>query len=137
MENQHSVALAAEIVAAFVSNNSVPRNELTDLLVAVHAAVKQLGEGVASAPVEAIALAPAVSIRKSITPDYLICLEDGKRFKSLKRHLATLGMTPEQYRAKWNLPSDYPMVAPDYAARRSALAKGAGFGTGRGRRSVA
>ena len=136
MENQHSIAIAAEIVAAFVSNNSVPRSEVADLLVAVHAAVQQLGHDAENAPVEAMAPVPAIAIRKSITPDYLVCLEDGKHFKSLKRHLATLGMTPEQYRAKWNLPSDYPMVAPDYAARRSALAKGAGFGAGR-RKKVA
>ena len=71
---------------------------------------------------------PAVSIRKSITPDYLICLEDGKKFKSLKRHLGTLGLTPDQYRAKWNLPADYPVVAPNYAATRSALAKAIGLG---------
>src|SRR5271155_4003301 len=71
---------------------------------------------------------PAVSIRKSVSPDYLICLDDGLKFKSLRRHLATLGMTPEQYRAKWSLPSDYPMVAPNYAAQRSALAKSLGLG---------
>jgi predicted transcriptional regulator len=73
-------------------------------------------------------LTAAVSVRKSITPDHLICLDDGKKFKSLKRHLGSLGMTPDQYRAKWNLPGDYPMVAPNYAAARSALAKGMGLG---------
>ena len=131
MENEYSIRLAAEIVAAFVSNNSLPRNELTELLVTVNAAVRQLSDAGASAPAEVEPLVPPVSIRKSVTPDYLICLEDGKRFKSLKRHLATLGMTPEQYRDKWSLPADYPMVAPGYSAKRSALAKGAGFGKAR------
>jgi len=84
--------------------------------------------GFLSAPAVIDTPEPAVSIRKSVTPDYLICLEDGKRFKSLRRHLAKLGMTPEQYRPKWNLPSTYPMVAPNYAAQRSALAKSIGFG---------
>ena len=131
MENEYSIRLAAEIVAAFVSNNSLPRNELTELLATVNAAVRQLSDAGASAPAEVEPLVPPVSIRKSVTPDYLICLEDGKRFKSLKRHLATLGMTPEQYRDKWSLPADYPMVAPGYSAKRSALAKGAGFGKAR------
>ena len=133
MENEYSIRLAAEIVAAFVSNNSLPRNELTELLVTVNMAVRKLSEPGHSAPAETEPLVPPVSIRKSVTPDYLICLEDGKHFKSLKRHLATLGMTPEQYREKWSLPSDYPMVAPGYSAKRSALAKGAGFGKARGK----
>jgi predicted transcriptional regulator len=120
--------MAAEIVAAFVSNNSVPRSELSALFETVHAAVKRLAEGGAVAPAVIESPAPAVSIRKSISPDYLICLDDGLRFKSLRRHLSTLGMTPDQYRVKWNLPSDYPMVAPNYAAQRSALAKNSGFG---------
>ena len=106
------IELAAEIVAAFVSNNSLPRAELAAVIETVHAAVKRLAEGAEVAPAVIDAPAPAVSIRKSVTPDYLICLEDGKRFKSLRRHLAKLGMTPEQYRAKWDLPSTYPMVAP-------------------------
>ncbi len=119
---------AAEIVTSFISNNSLPRGELPSLIEAVHAAVKTLAEGgeVAAAVIDPPA--PPVSIRKSVTPDYLICLEDGKRFKSLRKHLAALGMTPEQYRAKWNLPSTYPMVAPNYAAQRSALAKTIGLG---------
>ena len=97
---------------AFVANNAVPRADLSALFEGLHSAVKRLADGGEVAPAAIDPPAPAVSIRKSITPDYLICLEDGKRFKSLRRHLATHGMTPEQYRAKWNLPSTYPMVAP-------------------------
>ena len=121
------IDLAAEIVTSFVSNNSVPRSELAALIEAVHAAVKRLEQPSEAATAVSEPLAPAVSVRKSVTPDYLSCLDDGRRFKSLRRHLATLGMTPEQYRAKWNLPSDYPMVAPSYA-QRSALAKSLGLG---------
>ena len=94
----------------------------------MHAAVKRLADGREVAPATIDPPTPAVSICRSVTPDYLICLDDGRKFKSLRRHLATLGMTPEQYRAKWSLPSDYPMVAPNYAAQRSALAKNIGFG---------
>jgi len=122
------IELATEIVTSFISNNSLPRGELAAVIEMVHAAVKRLAEGAEAPPAVVDAPAPAVSIRKSVTPDYLVCLEDGKRFKSLRRHLATLGMTPEQYRAKWNLPSTYPMVAPNYAAQRSAMAKGIGLG---------
>jgi MucR family transcriptional regulator, transcriptional regulator of exopolysaccharide biosynthesis len=96
------------------------------LIEAVHLALTNLG-GVTAAP-KAEPLVPAVSIRKSITADYLICLDDGKKFKSLRRHIANLGMTPDQYRVKWGLPESYPMVAPDYAAKRSALAKKFGLG---------
>ena len=128
MATLNPIELAAEIVAAFVSNNSLPRAELAAVIETVHAAVKRLAEGAEVAPAVIDAPAPAVSIRKSVTPDYLICLEDGKRFKSLRRHLAKLGMTPEQYRAKWDLPSTYPMVAPNYAAQRSALARAIGLG---------
>ncbi len=117
------IELAAEMVAAFVSNNSVPMSELPALIHAVHTAVARLAVGPETAPPQTEAKAPAVPIRKSITPDFLICLEDGKRFKTMRRHLAGLGLTPAQYREKWNLPSDYPMVAPNYAAQRSALAK--------------
>jgi len=120
--------LAAEIVTSFVSNNSVPRGDLAALIEAVHAAVKRLAQPSEAATAVSEAPAPAVSVRKSVTPDHLICLDDGRRFKSLRRHLATLGMTPEQYRAKWSLPSDYPMVASNYAAQRSALAKSLGLG---------
>jgi predicted transcriptional regulator len=128
MTKSNPVELAAEIVAAFVSYNPVPKSELPALIEAIHSAVDRLEKGLESAPPQAPVKAPAVSIRKSITPDYLICLEDGKQYKSLRRHLAGLGLTPEQYREKWGLPSDYPMVAPNYAALRSAMAKKIGLG---------
>ena len=121
------IELAAEILTAFVANNSVPRAELAALFEGLHAALKKLADGEVAPPVVEPPT-PAVSIRKSVTPDYLICLDDGKRFKSLRRHLTMLGMTPDQYRVKWKLPSDYPMVAPNYAAQRSAFAKNIGFG---------
>ena len=127
MANLNAMELAAEIVTSFVSNNSVPRGELAALIETVHAAVTRLEMGgIAATAIDPPT--PAVSIRKSVAPDYLICLEDGKRFKSMRRHLAMLGMTPEQYRAKWNLPSTYPMVAPNYTAQRSTLAKKIGLG---------
>ena len=127
MATSDAIELAAEILTAFVANNSVPRAELAALFEGLHASLKRLAYGEVAPPV-IDPPAPAVSIRKSVTPDYLICLEDGKQFKTLRGHLATLGMTPEQYRAKWSLPSDYPMVAPTYAAQRSALAKRLGLG---------
>ena len=123
-----SLELAAELAAAYVSNNPVPKSELPDLILQVHSALARLGSEPDAAPPEAEPKAPAVPIRRSVTPDYLICLEDGKRFKSLRRHLGLLGLTPEQYREKWKLPSDYPMVAPNYATQRSALAKKIGLG---------
>jgi predicted transcriptional regulator len=122
------IELAAEILTAFVANNSVPKNELAALFEGLHAALKRLADGGGVAPAIIETPEPAVSIRKSVTPDYLICLDDGLKFKSLRRHLAMLGMTPEQYRVKWDLPSTYPMVAANYAAQRSALAKKSGFG---------
>ena len=128
MGASNPIELAAEIVAAFVSNNPLPKAELPSLIHAVHMAVVRLAAGPESAQPQIEEKTPAVPIRKSITPDFLICLDDGKRFKSLRRHLAGLGLTPEQYREKWNLPSDYPMVAPNYAAQRSALAKQIGLG---------
>ena len=119
--------LAAEIVAAYVSANSVSAAQLPDIIRSVVDALASL-DGQAEAP-KAEALRPTVSIRKSITPDYLICLEDGKKLKMLKRHLrATYDMSPQDYRDKWGLPADYPMVAPSYAARRSAFAKQIGLG---------
>lgn len=120
--------LAAEIVAAFVSNNSLPVAELPGLIASVDAALRSLvaGSSPEAEPVEKPA--PAVPIRRSVTPDYLICLDDGMRLKSLKRHLTALGMTPDDYRKKWGLPADYPMAAPNYAAKRSALAKSFGLG---------
>ncbi len=131
------VEIAADIVSAYVSNNSVSTNDLPVLISNVHSALLQVAAGsLDAAPSEAPK--PAVSVKKSVTPDYIICLEDGKRFKSLKRHLKTkYGMTPAQYREKWNLPPDYPMVAPSYAAARSSLAKAIGLGQQRGKRRIA
>ena len=120
--------LTAEVVTSFVSNNPLPRTELPALIQAVHSAIERLGKKAENAPPQVELKAPAVPVRKSVTPDYLICLEDGKRFKSMRRHLGLLGLTPEQYREKWNLPSDYPIVAPNYAAHRSAMAKKIGLG---------
>jgi predicted transcriptional regulator len=119
---------AAQLVASFVSNNRLPTGELPALIQTIHVALTRLRDGVETQVPEEQTKAPAVSIRQSITPEYLICLEDGKHFKSLRRHLAGHGLTPEQYRTKWKLPSDYPMVAPKYAAQRSALAKAIGLG---------
>jgi predicted transcriptional regulator len=128
MPPSNTLDMTAEMVAAFVSNNSVPASGLAPLIQTIHDALTKLSSGAESPAPKEETKEPAVPIRKSIAPDYLICLEDGKRFKSLKRHLATLGLTPEQYRAKWKLPPNYPMVAPDYAAKRSALAKAIGLG---------
>jgi predicted transcriptional regulator len=121
--------IAADLVSAYVSNNTVPIAEFTALLKSTLAILN------GSAYTEAeVVTAPTekplakVSVKKSVTPDYLICLDDGKQFKSLKRHLSQLGMTPDEYRAKWSLPPDYPMVAPNYSASRSAISKAAGFG---------
>ena len=125
-KTESEIALSAEIVAAYVSHNSVPSGDLSALISSIHATLKKLGADTAAPEPEK--LTPAVAIKKSVTPGYIICLDDGKRFKSLKRHLATLGMTAEQYRLKWTLPKDYPMVAPEYAAKRSALAKSLGLG---------
>jgi predicted transcriptional regulator len=127
------IELAAEIVSAYVSNNSVPAGDLPGLIGEVHTALNKVGNGATEAPAEAPK--PAVSVRKSVTPDYIICLEDGKKFKSLKRHLRTqYDMTPEQYREKWGLAPDYPMVAPNYAKARSELAKEMGLGQQRRKR---
>ncbi|AMX97860.1 MULTISPECIES: MucR family transcriptional regulator [Mesorhizobium] len=120
-----TVSIAADIVAAYVSNNPLPVAELPKLIGDIHAALKGIGTPTIE-PV--IKQEPAVSIKKSVTPDFIICLEDGKKFKSLKRHLQHFNLTPDEYRQKWNLPSDYPMVAPNYAATRSALAKSIGLG---------
>ncbi len=122
--------MTADIVSAFVSKNTVRASELSELIAAVHHSLATIA---APKPAEEPIpeLRPAVPVKKSITDDYLICLDDGKKFKSLRRHLAQLGMTPEQYRAKWDLPRDYPMVAPGYAAKRSELAKLSGLGSSR------
>jgi predicted transcriptional regulator len=127
------IDLTAEIVSAYVSNNTTPASEIPALIAQVHAALTRVSSGRAETPAEPAK--PAVSVKKSMTADYLICLEDGKRFKSLKRHLRTqYNMTPEQYRDKWQLPADYPMVAPNYAVARSQLAKNMGLGQQRRRR---
>ena len=132
-ETTNHIELAAEIVSAYVSNNSVPSGELPALLSDVHAALVRVATG--AQPVVAEAAKPAVPPKKSITSDYIICLEDGRKFKSLKRHLRTqYNLSPEEYREKWGLPSDYPMVAPAYAKARSALAKQMGLGQQRRRR---
>jgi predicted transcriptional regulator len=125
------ITLTADIVAAHVSNNSVAVSDLPLLINNVHSALSGLGTPVV---VPEVKQEPAVSIRASIKPDYIVCLEDGKKLKMLKRHLMThYQMTPEQYRAKWNLPADYPMVAPNYAEQRRTLAKKIGLGTKRRR----
>ena len=134
MAMPNSIELAAEVVAAYVSNNPLPKGDLPELIFAVHSSLARLGsESELALLPQSDAQTPAVPIRRSVTPDYLICLEDGKKFKSLRRHLGALGLTPEQYRNKWKLPSDYPMVAPNYAAQRSALAKNMGLGQKRKR----
>lgn len=121
------IGLTADVVSAYVSNNPVPVGELSALIGQVYAALKGTADGVV--PEKSEALNPAVPIKKSVTPDYIISLEDGKKFKSLKRHLSTqYGLTPDEYRTKWGLPANYPMVAPNYAAARSALAKTMGLG---------
>jgi len=121
------IELTVDVVSAYVSNNPVPAGELPALIGQIYAALKGTVDG--AAPEKPEALNPAVPIRKSVTPDYIISLEDGRKFKSLKRHLSTrYGLTPDEYRAKWGLPADYPMVAPNYAAARSVLAKSMGLG---------
>ena len=122
------IEMAADIVSAFVSHNSVPAGELPTLIQSVHLALQKIAGSKAEEPVEQVK-APAVPIKKSVADDYLICLEDGKKFKSLKRHLRTqYNMSPAEYREKWGLSGDYPMVAPNYARARSALAKEMGLG---------
>ncbi|MGA0530786.1 MucR family transcriptional regulator [Hansschlegelia sp. KR7-227] len=121
------VGYAADIVSAYVSNNSVAPADLPSLIGSVHDALVKTGSGAVAEPVAE--LKPAVPIKKSVTPDFIISLEDGKKYKSLKRHLRTAyDMSPDDYRAKWGLPSDYPMVAPNYAAARSELARKMGLG---------
>jgi predicted transcriptional regulator len=124
--NETLITLTSDIVAAMVSNNSVSVDEVPSLISNVYGALAGLGTDTAEqeAPPE-----PAVSIRSSVKPDYIVCLEDGKKLKMLKRHLMThYNMTPDQYRARWNLPADYPMVAPNYAEKRRELAKKIGLG---------
>ncbi len=132
-ENGGFVGLTANIVSAYVSNNAVAAGDIPALINQVHAALLRVSSGQSESPAEP--LKPAVAVKKSITPDFIVCLDDGKKFKSLKRHLRTqYNMTPEQYREKWGLPADYPMVAPNYAAARSQLAKDMGLGQQRRRR---
>ena len=130
-DNSELLALTTDIVASHVSNNSVPVAELPHLIQQVYSALAVVGGVVQAIPERP---KPAVPIKKSITPDYIICLEDGKKLKMLKRHIKTrYDLAPDEYRERWGLPSDYPMVAPNYASQRSALAKKIGLGTKRRR----
>ena len=128
------IQLTAQIVSAYVSNNTVSSSDIPALIGQVYSTLMRVSNGgLVAAPAEAAK--PAVPVKRSITAEYIVCLEDGKKFKSLKRHLRTqYDMTPDQYRAKWSLPPDYPMVAPNYAAARSQLAKQMGLGQQRRRR---
>ena len=129
--NETLITLTADIVSAHVSNNSVAVNDLPQLIQNVHNALSGLGQ---RAPEPEVKPEPAVSVRSSVKPDYIVCLEDGKKLKMLKRHLMThYQMTPDEYRAKWGLSPDYPMVAPNYAEQRRTLAKKIGLGTKRRR----
>ncbi len=132
VDNTELVELTTNIVSAYVSNNTVVSADLPNLINEVHGALVRASASKGQAQAEE--QKPAVPIKKSVTPDYIVCLEDGKKFKSLKRHLrAHYNMTPEEYREKWGLPHDYPMVAPNYAAARSQLAKDMGLGQRRRR----
>ncbi|MEQ9150018.1 MAG: MucR family transcriptional regulator [Parvibaculaceae bacterium] len=125
-ETTEIMRLTTEIVAAYVSNNAIAANDLPGMIRTVHSTLTGLDQNNTAADVD---LAPAVPVKKSVTPDYIVCLEDGKKLKMLKRYLRSqYGLTPEEYRARWNLPHDYPMVAPNYAAQRSKLAKQIGLG---------
>ncbi len=127
LEQSALIEIVSEIVSAYVGNNPVPSSELPKLIESTYATISELNGQTSSE--EKMDLKPAVSVKKSLNDDYLICLEDGKKFKSLKRHLRTrYNMSPEEYRDKWNLPADYPMVAPNYAKQRSELAKRMGLG---------
>jgi predicted transcriptional regulator len=136
MAEEELLRMTADVVAAYVSNNTLPTTQLAEVINAVYGSLKSLEGHVAEPPPEPAK--PAVPIRKSVTPDYLICLEDGKKLKMLKRHLrSTYNLTPDEYRARWGLAPDYPMVAPNYAEQRSAFAKKIGLGRGTGRQSAA
>ena len=128
--------MTSEVAAAYVSNNNLPSAQLPDVIRTIHESLAALSGAKVAAASEPPT--PAVAIKKSITPDYIVCLEDGKKLKMLKRHLrSTYNMTPDEYRHRWGLPADYPMVAPNYAAQRSAFAKKIGLGRnggGKGRR---
>ena len=126
-ENDKLLALTADVLAAYVSKNPMPMGDLPELIGSIHRSLTGLATGAREA--KAGTPVPAVPIKKSVTPDYIVSLEDGRKFKSLKRHLAgTYGMTPDEYRSKWGLARDYPMVAPNYAKARSELAKSMGLG---------
>jgi predicted transcriptional regulator len=125
IEETTLITLTAEIVSAYVTKNRLPTAGLPELIANISDSIRKLGEP--ALPPEA-PLVPAVNPKKSVYPDYIVCLEDGKKFKSMKRHLTSHGMTPQQYRAKWGLPADYPMTAPNYSATRSAMAKNIGLG---------
>jgi predicted transcriptional regulator len=132
-EQSELIEITAGLVAAYVGGNSIAASDVPGLIRCVHGALASVG---GEAEASAVSKEPAVSVRRSITPDYLVCLEDGRKFKSLKRHLRTqYDLSPEQYRAKWDLSKDYPMVAPNYAKARSDLAKQMGLGQG-GRKPV-
>ena len=130
MTDVNITELTAEVVKAFVANNAIPASELKALVESVHSTFARLSNAAAPAPEPHPAATPAM-IRESVTPDFLVSLENGKRYRTLRFHLAKLGMTPEAYRQKWRLPPDYPMVAASFAARRSELAKASGFGKSR------
>lgn len=133
-DNMMLVEYTSDVVSAYVSNNTVTPADLPALIREVHKAVTEISN--ASLAASEPELVPAVNPRKSVTREYIVCLEDGKKFKSLKRHLKThFDMSPEEYREKWGLPSDYPMVAPAYSEKRSALAKEKGLGRKPGKRS--
>lgn len=135
IDQQTLVSLTADIVVAHLSHNNIGQSELPQLISLIHGALAGLGS--AAAAEKAPQQEPAVSIRASVKPDYLVCLEDGKKLKTLKRHLMVhFGLTPDAYRAKWNLPKDYPMVAPNYAVRRRELALKIGLGRGAQRADV-
>jgi predicted transcriptional regulator len=135
MAEEELLRMTADVVAAYVSNNTLPTTQLGEVINAVYSSLRSL-EGHAVEP-QPEPLKPAVPIRKSVTPDYLVCLEDGKKLKMLKRHLrSTYNMTPDEYRVKWGLAPDYPMVAPNYAEQRSEFAKKIGLGRGTGRQSA-
>ena len=134
LDNLVLVDMTTKVVAAYVGNNPVASGQITEVIHTIYGALIGLSD--AADEVEADPQKPAVSIRKSITPDYIICLEDGKQLKMLKRHLrTTYGLSPEEYRAKWGLPADYPMVAPNYALQRSEFAKKIGLGKQNTRRN--
>ncbi|MGB0629488.1 MAG: MucR family transcriptional regulator [Alphaproteobacteria bacterium] len=130
-KNAETLRMAVDIVSAYVGNNSVPASQVPEVINTVYASLASIDGSTSSA--ENHTQKPAIPVRRSITPDYIVCLEDGKKLKMLKRHLrAVYGLSPEEYRAKWNLPADYPMVAPNYAKQRSNFAKQIGLGRKKG-----